>query len=132
VHDVPGYRASLIEDAIQDMQRHTPSASIALSMDKGMLSAQISPSSASGSEPGTVWIASYTQQETVQIKRGENAGENITYHNVVRDLIRVGDWAGDEPRSIEVPHPDEGQGVAVWLQDESSGRVIAASFTTSF
>jgi hypothetical protein len=129
VRDVPGYRAGLVEEAIRSAQSAEPRASIALNMDKGMLSAQIEPA-ANTSAPSTVWIASFSKEETVEIHRGENAGERITYHNVVEDLIRVGAWSGDEPRSIEVPQPEDGKGVAVWLQDERTGQVIAASYTT--
>ena len=31
---------------------------------------------------------------TVAISRGENHGRTITYHNVVRGWIKLGDWTG--------------------------------------
>jgi hypothetical protein len=40
-----------------------------------------------------------TRQAPVTIERGENRGKTITYHNVVRGWIRVGEWKGNEVRA---------------------------------
>lgn len=79
-------------------------------------------------ESCTIWIASYDRAATVEISRGENAGRSITYSNVVDKLMRVGPWTGSDPRSISLPQPDPGAGVAIWLQDDATGRILAASF----
>jgi hypothetical protein len=34
----------------------------------------------------------------VKIGRGENGGQNVTYTNVVRGWIKLGDWKGNELR----------------------------------
>ncbi|MEL6947845.1 MAG: DUF1223 domain-containing protein [Pseudomonadota bacterium] len=41
-----------------------------------------------GSE--TLWLVRFDKQKTVEIKRGENAGTKITYHNVVRGITMLG------------------------------------------
>src|ERR1700694_5885884 len=53
---------------------------------------------ASGEGPaaahGEVWICSISKAVPISIGRGENSGREITYHNVVRNLLKVGDWDG--------------------------------------
>jgi hypothetical protein len=46
-----------------------------------------------------VWMIPITKQAPVTIERGENRGKTITYHNVVRGWIRVGDWNGSAVRA---------------------------------
>lgn len=43
---------------------------------------------------GEVWICSVTREVPILIGRGENRGQKVTYHNVVRNLLKVGDWNG--------------------------------------
>ena len=47
--------------------------------------------------PGTgaeVWLFGLVKAATIAIGRGENKGRTITYHNVVRRWIKLGDWTG--------------------------------------
>ena len=44
---------------------------------------------------GEVWICSVTKAVPISIGRGENRGRQVTYHNVVRNLLKVGDWNGN-------------------------------------
>jgi hypothetical protein len=43
---------------------------------------------------GEVWICSVTKEVPISIGKGENRGQKVTYHNVVRNLLKVGDWNG--------------------------------------
>ena len=74
-----------------------------------------------------VSIAKYRLSETVVIGRGENAGSTFTYHNVVNSLMRMGTWSGSEAEEVEMPHPDPGEGVAVWIQEGATGPILAAA-----
>jgi hypothetical protein len=69
----------------------------------------------------TVWMALFDAEETVDITGGDNAGQTITYHNVVRSIERVGIWRGDA-MSIDLPSSIlddmDADGVAVLLQQE--------------
>jgi hypothetical protein len=40
------------------------------------------------------WLCGLTKTATVIIARGENKGRTISYHNVVRRWVKLGDWAG--------------------------------------
>ena len=42
---------------------------------------------------GEVWLCPLAKTVTVAIGRGENHGRTITYHNVVRRWVKLGDWA---------------------------------------
>jgi len=46
----------------------------------------------------SIWVVSVTRKAPVTIERGENRGKTITYHNVVRSWVRVGDWNGSAVR----------------------------------
>ncbi|MGB7206618.1 MAG: DUF1223 domain-containing protein [Anderseniella sp.] len=46
-------------------------------------------------QSSSVWALSISPKENVQIKRGENTGRNITYHNVVKQMTPVGMWKGE-------------------------------------
>ena len=41
-----------------------------------------------------IWLCPVTRSAPVAIGRGENTGRNITYTNVVRRWIKLGDWNG--------------------------------------
>jgi hypothetical protein len=85
---------------------------------------------------GEVWICSISKQVPIAIRRGENGGREITYHNVVRNLLKVGDWNGG-PGSWTVPLENvvhEGIDAAVvYLQDGSRDRpgpMLGAAYVT--
>lgn len=63
-----------------------------------------------------VWMAGYTAEERIDIKRGENAGRQIAYYNVVRKLKPIGQWDGSA-MTIDVP-------VAEWADKTLSGCVV--------
>ncbi len=80
--------------------------------------------------PATVWLAIVAPQVDVEIKRGENRGKMLAYHNVVRDITPVGMWAG-KPMKIELPLSTmmkTGDRCAVLLQSDEGGRIIAAAW----
>ena len=45
-------------------------------------------------QSGYVWLCPVSKAVTVQIGRGENRGRSVTYTNVVRGWIRLGEWSG--------------------------------------
>jgi len=82
-------------------------------------------------KPATVYIAAVSPSVTVNIKRGENHGRKITYHNVVRSIIPVGMWSG-EPKTIRLRRDDVfnagGKRCAVLLQSANAGPILAADW----
>lgn len=119
-----GSRSEMLQ-AIEAVDDHAAGAGIRIDNEDGMLKAQITPGEMV--RPCTVWIAKYTLAETVAIERGENAGRELTYHNVVTSLDRIGDWDGTGSQTVMLPQPEAGEGVAVWLQDGPGGPILAAA-----
>lgn len=76
---------------------------------------------------GVLHLVTYDRPQTVRIDRGENAGRDITYVNVVRDWMKLGYWDGTAERVYDAPLPVMGQGLAVLLQDGPVGEVLAAA-----
>jgi hypothetical protein len=52
------------------------------------------PDSTNEKPQGEVWLCPITRKVPVSIGRGENHGRTITYTNVVRGWVKLGDWAG--------------------------------------
>jgi len=52
-----------------------------------------------------VWLCPVTRSVPVSIGRGENSGHSITYSNVVRSWIKLGDWNG-KAETFSVPMKD--------------------------
>jgi len=85
---------------------------------------------------GEVWIGSISQAVPISISRGENSGRELTYYNVVRNLLKVGDWNGS-PGSWTVPLENisrEGVDAAVvYVQDgnrDKPGPMLGAAYTS--
>jgi hypothetical protein len=66
---------------------------VTLSLAGGRLDVAV-PDAADGRGAAEVWLWGLVKSATVAIGRGENRGRTITYHNVVRRWIKLGDWAG--------------------------------------
>jgi hypothetical protein len=125
--DVPGYHTDKIDRAISDAAEVAAGTTIALKRSNDALTARIAPSD-QAPRRATIWMASYTKAQAVDILRGENAGETITYHNVVQKLMRLGPLGTDGTRDVAVPQPAANEGVAIWVQNDQTGHILAASF----
>ncbi|MDR3512655.1 MAG: DUF1223 domain-containing protein [Caulobacteraceae bacterium] len=74
-----------------------------------------------------VWLVRYDpHDQSVAVKSGETRGQTVVEHNVVRQLVRLGGWAG-RPKSYRIP-PAEADGLdtVVIVQGAHGGRIIAA------
>jgi len=89
---------------------------------------------AKGATPrGEIWLCPITSDVPVTIGRGENTGHTVTYHNVVRRWVKLGDWNG-AARTFTVPLRDVtgigGDAVAVVVQSgskEAPGTMLGAT-----
>jgi hypothetical protein len=87
----------------------------------------------SGRASGEIWLCSLASSVPVAIGRGENRGKTITYYNVVRRWVKLGEWNGSE-HTWSVPLSDiEAEGVnsvAVIVQggdNAKPGRMLGAA-----
>jgi len=74
-----------------------------------------------------VSVVGYKPEETVQIKRGENAGRTISYRNTVTSWTDVGRWNGRNSTSLTVAAPSDPP-FAVIIQAQDHGPIIAAAY----
>lgn len=81
-------------------------------------------------QPCIVWLAAVKPAVTVAIERGENRGREVTYHNVVQDMVRLGQLSsvgsaalplGSIRKSAAVRH------LAI-VQDGKGGQTLAAAW----
>jgi hypothetical protein len=82
--------------------------------------------------PATVWLVFYDREHVTEIRRGENEGVKLTNSNVVRKLLRVASWGGDELKlrlPLNVLRAKNHNGCALIVQAASMGTVLG---TTAF
>ena len=73
----------------------------------------------------TVRVATYSPEETVAIKRGENAGRELTYHNVVTEWALLAKWDGIAPMALQAEMAGDAPGVVI-VQNGAVGPILAA------
>ena len=66
---------------------------VTLALGDGRLNIAV-PDVADGRVSAEVWLFGLVKAATVTIGRGENKGRTVTYNNVVRRWIKLGDWTG--------------------------------------
>ena len=122
-----------IESAIDVTRKADGVMSVPVTMTQS--GRQINVSVAPGKGHGEVWICSVSKAVPISIGRGENRGREVTYHNVVRNLLKVGDWNGTSG-SWTVPLENiSSAGVdaaVVYLQDgnrDKPGAMLGAAYT---
>ena len=100
---VLGSDKSAIEHAIGRTRQHgamsLPGVTLALADGHIKVAVPEAPGAAASAE---TWLYGLTKAATVTIGRGENKGRTITYHNVARRWLKLGDWAGPA-KSFSVP-----------------------------
>jgi hypothetical protein len=85
---------------------------------------------------GEVWLCPLAKAVTVAIGRGENHGRTITYHNVVRRWVKLGDWAGaDSTWNVPMSEikADDIDAAAVMVQEgtrDKPGVILGAAYTS--
>ena len=85
-------------------------------------------------DQAAVWLAVFDSRHDTEIKRGENSGQIIRYHNVVRGMTQIGAWTG-QPLDIVTKAADMPAGIsirgrdscAVIVQSLKSGRILGAA-----
>jgi hypothetical protein len=111
-------------DAIELLERHaTPGPALTIAQDR---------LSVGGGEraDAAIWLVAFDDRHDVAIERGENHGRTLSYHHVVRELTRLGDWHGG---AVELDLPlarlsaDGRDGAAILVQRLSDGTILAAA-----
>jgi hypothetical protein len=138
VHVVGSDRAG-IESAISDTSGSDGVMSVPVTMTQagGKITVSIAASNRGPvATHGEVWLCSISKAVPITISRGENRGLELTYYNVVRNLVKVGDWNGT-PRSWTLPldsvEHDGVDAAVAYVQDGSRdkpGPMLGAAYAT--
>jgi len=88
---------------------------------------QVRIGSGVGPSASTVWLVRYDPQvRSVPIRAGENGGRTLPHRNIVRDLVRLGNWSG-RPVNLLIPSSREPSlASAILIQQGTGGPIIAA------
>ena len=73
-----------------------------------------------------VQLVRYAPEQTVKIGRGENAGREVTYHNIVTSWTDLGTWDGAAPLTLEADVAGSDR-VVVIVQSDGPAKVLAAA-----
>jgi hypothetical protein len=127
-----------IENAMGDTKKHDGVMSVPVSMtlmDK-QINVSVAASDKNSVPHGEVWICSVSKAVPIAIGRGENRGRQVVYHNVVRNLLKVGDWngaAGSWTVPLENISRDGVDAAVVFVQDgnrDKPGPMLGAAYTS--
>jgi hypothetical protein len=136
---VIGSDRSGIENAIGLTRKNEGVMSVPVTMTQAGKELNVSVAPSAKGPPamhGEVWICSISKAVPISISRGENSGRELTYYNVVRNLLKVGDWNGSSG-SWTVPLESvarEGvDGAVAYVQDgtrDKPGPMLGAAYTS--
>ncbi len=101
-----------------------PDVDVAVAMTGSTIQIEIGAAPPGGPTWGTVWIVLFDKVETISVGRGENAGQTLTYFNVVIEMHRLMMWRGDG-MTIALPTAEmieaKADGCVVLVQEEQGG-----------
>jgi hypothetical protein len=126
-----------IDSAIQHTQKAAGVMSVPVTMTLSgkHINVSVAASNAPTSSQGEVWICSVSKAVPISIGRGENRGRQVTYYNVVRNILKVGDWNGNSGNwtvPLENISRDGVDAAVVYVQDgnrEKPGPMLGAAYT---
>jgi len=126
-----------IEDAVGQSRNYPSSLSVPLQVKVAddRVSVTVAAHERGDAAAGEVWLCALSRSVPVAIARGENRGRTITYTNVVRRWVKLGNWKG-KSENFTVPVDaikfDGVDALAVILQSgsfEKPGAIMGASLT---
>jgi len=100
--------------------------SIGLSRSGNMLEISVDAVPAADQQDMMVQLVRYLPEQSVGIRRGENAGRLISYVNIVTEWQELGRWHGATPLSMTATVTGTDQ-VAVIVQNVRYGPILAAA-----
>jgi hypothetical protein len=79
---------------------HNPQVAVQASVVDGNLHVEV-PAAKNPGQSGEVWLCPIASQVPVQVSRGENKGQTLTYTNVVRGWVKLGEWNGQAKKFVK-------------------------------
>lgn len=85
-----------------------------------------------GNGSGSVWLVRYDPDVVqVPIARGENGGRTLPHKDVVKQLVKLGEWPGRAAQFHTPPSPNPHWAGAVLVQHGKGGEIVAAGKLSS-
>jgi len=127
-----------IENAVGQSRNYPSSLSVPLqvSVADERVSVMLPARKHADAGGGEVWLCALSGSVPVGIARGENRGRTITYTNVVRRWIKLGNWNGKSENftvPVDAIKSDGVDAIAVLLQSgsfERPGTIMGASLAS--
>ncbi len=91
---VLGSDKAAIEQAIQQTRKSPDTLSLPVSLAVADGEVTVTAAAKDKSPAAEVWLCPISKSVQVPIGRGENHGRTLTYYNVVRRWVKLGDWNG--------------------------------------
>jgi len=134
---VNGRDRAAIERAMGQTRRngHVMMVPVSATPSQRQLSISL-PDVANSAAKGEVWLFAISRAVPVTIERGENRGKEVTYTNVVRGWLKVGDWngtAGHWTVPLENILRDGVDAAVIYVQDgsrDNPGMMLGATLTS--
>jgi hypothetical protein len=123
-----GAKAEAVHDLVKTAKRTPVNAPDMQFIGKARVAVGSGPAPRGG---GEVWLVRYDPREQdIAVKRGDNKGQTLVHRNVVRDLIKLGPWAG-RPKLYRLPTTaDDGLESVILVQGAKGGRILGVLETT--
>ena len=123
--DAPGHRQRLVYGALDSAARDLPAVPVTIDRKASLVRIGAGDAPLEGA---TVWLVVFDRQHSSDIARGENAGQTLSYFNVVRDFRKIGSWTG---AALEIPldlaAASGNDSCAVLLQTGENGPMLGAA-----
>jgi hypothetical protein len=95
VHVLGSDKAAIEKAVAETRQNAKPLAvPVTLKIVDEKIVVTVAASSDSNTNSAEIWLCPITDTTPVVVGRGENSGHTLTYHNVVRRWVKLGDWNG--------------------------------------
>lgn len=133
---VVGSRRSAVMRVIAQENRRPARDHVTVKLMTGKKSIMVSTGDYAGTgeaPEATIWLLLSTRRETVAVRRGENRGRDLSYYNVVRQMMPIGTWHG-KAKEVELPKAElmEGyDGCTAILQVDGAGAILGAAHLAS-
>jgi hypothetical protein len=105
VMHVNGANKAAIEHAIAHTRNKASALTLPVSVSVADDKLHVTLPSKDGQPAAEVWLCPTTKSVNVKIGRGENRGNTITYTNVARRWVKLGEWDG-KAQTLSIPLKD--------------------------
>ncbi|PCJ09392.1 MAG: DUF1223 domain-containing protein [Rhodobacteraceae bacterium] len=124
--DVVGADAMELSDVIAKHRRMEPQVQLVAVREGEVLSLHLRPLVDLPQEPLMVQLVRFAPVKSIEITRGELAGRQFNYANVVEDWQQLETWDGQSELAITVPMTGA-EPAAILVQQGNYGAILAAA-----